>query len=156
MLALIALAGCGPASASREEPMTSTQLEAELMEADRAFNLATAESGADGWASFFAEDGAVVRSGAGEVRGRAAIHASMVPYFATGARLSWDPLRAEVSADGTLGYTIGEYESESLGSDGESVIGRGLYVSVWRREGDGSWRVVMDLGNPVDTSSEEG
>jgi len=156
IVALIGLAACGPDAASRGEPVDPNVLEAELMEADRAFNVATAESGADGWASFFAEDGAIVQSGVGEIRGRSAIHASMVPYFAAGARLSWDPLRAEVSGDGTLGYTIGEYRSESVGPDGESVIGRGLYVSVWRRQGDGSWRVVMDLGNPVDVLTEEG
>ena len=153
---LLALAACEPDSASRGEPVDTSALEVELMEADRAFYRATAESGADGWASFFAEDGAIVQSGVGEIRGRAAVHAAMTPYFAAGAQLSWDPVRAEVSADGTLGYTVGEYESESLGPDGESVIGRGLYVSVWRREGGGSWRVVMDLGNPVDTPSEEG
>ncbi len=136
--------------------MDSSVLEAELMEADRAFNVATAESGADGWASFFAEDATMVQSGVGEIRGKEAIFATMAPYFAVGARLSWDPLRAEVSADGTLGYTIGEYESESVGPDGAGVIGRGVYVSVWRREGDGSWRVVVDLGNPIDTPRDEG
>ena len=156
IVALIGLAACGPDAASRAEPVDPSVLEAQLMAADRAFNVATAESGADGWASFFAEDGAVVRSGVGEIRGRADIRASMVPFFAAGARLSWDPLRAEASGDGTLGYTIGEYRSESIGPDGETVIGRGLYVSVWRREGDGSWRVVMDLGNPVDVPTEEG
>lgn len=126
------------------------------MEADRAFNRATAESGADGWASFFAEDGSIIQSGVGEIRGRSEIHATMLPYFAAGARLTWSPLRADASDDGTLGYTLGEYQSESTGPDGAPVIGRGLYVSVWRKEADGSWRVVMDLGNPVDTSTDEG
>lgn len=136
--------------------MDSSVLEAELMEADRAFNKATAESGVEGWVSFFAEDAAMVQSGVGEIRGKEAIFATMAPYFAAGAGLSWEPSRAEVSADGTLGYTVGEYVSETVGPDGESVIGRGLYVSVWRRESDGSWRVVMDLGNPVDPPTDEG
>lgn len=156
MVALTGLAACGPEATGRGEPVESSVLEAELMAADRAFNVATAESGVEGWASFFAEDAAMVQSGVGEIRGKEAIFATMAPYFALGARLSWDPLRAEVSADGTLGYTIGEYESESVGPDGEGVIGRGVYVSVWRREGDGSWRVVLDLGNPIDTPSDEG
>ncbi len=156
MIALTGLAACGPGTASREEPVDASVLEAELMDADRAFNAATSESGVEGWASFFAEDAAMVQSGVGEIRGKEAIFATMAPYFATGARLSWEPLRAEVSGDGTLGYTIGEYRSETVGADGESLSGRGLYVSVWRREGDGSWRVVMDLGNPVDVPTEEG
>ena len=156
MLALITLAACAPDSASQGESMSMSALEAELMAADRAFNLATAESGADGWASFFVEDGTIVQSGVGQINGRAAIHAAMAPYFAGGAKLAWDPLRAEASADGTLGYTIGEFESEGATADGETVISRGLYVSIWRRETDGSWRVVMDLGNPVDTPPDEG
>lgn len=155
LVSLAGLAASGPDAAIRGEPVDSSVLEAELMEADRAFNKATAESGAEGWASFFAEDATMVQSGVGAIRGKEAILATMAPYFATGARLSWEPSRAEVSADGTLGYTIGEYQSETVGPDGERAIGRGLYVSVWRRGDDGGWRVVMDLGNPVDSPMEE-
>ena len=41
-----------------------------LMEADRAFDAAVADGGSQAWGGGFAEDGAIVQEGRGEVRGR--------------------------------------------------------------------------------------
>lgn len=51
MVALTGLAACGPEATSRGEPVDSSVLEAELMAADRAFNVATTQSGVEGWDS---------------------------------------------------------------------------------------------------------
>lgn len=150
------LMSCAGEGAKEDETADIGAITEGLMEADRAFNRATAERGADGWVAFFADDGAMIAQGVGEIRGQPAIRAAMVPYFESGARLTWEPLRADASADGTLGYTVGEYRSERAGPDGEPSISRGLYVSLWRKQPDGAWRVVMDLGNPVDPPREEG
>ena len=56
---------------------------------------------------------------------------------------------AEVSSSGDLGYTVGSFESYGLDESGAEVRGQGLYVSIWRRQADGSWKVEMDLGNPT-------
>jgi ketosteroid isomerase-like protein len=50
--------------------------------------------------------------------------------------LRWEPLGAEVS--GNLGYTYGLYRSSN---------GYGKYVSVWKKQRDGSWKIVVDAGN---------
>ena len=70
-------------------------------------------------------------------------------FSSSGVSLTWRPTRAHASDDGTLGFTVGEYESTSPGSDGEPVVGHGLYVSIWVMQPDGSWKVIMDLGNPT-------
>lgn len=71
-----------------------------------------------------------------------------------GVSLTWEPSRADIAASGDLGWTTGRYVLESPEADGEVVRGQGVYVSLWRRQDDGSWKGVMDLGNPAETSAE--
>jgi ketosteroid isomerase-like protein len=59
--------------------------------------------------------------------------------------LSWYPVHADVSRAGDLGYTTGPFERRAAGPDDPNV-GHGFYVSVWRKQPDGSFRVVFDLG----------
>lgn len=124
------------------------------MEADRAFSAAVAEGGSEAWVSWFAPDGAQIQPGQGEVRGHDAIRVLMSGLDDPDFSLRWEPLRADIAASGDLGWTTGEYVSEGKGPDGELRRGQGRYVSIWRKQADGSWKVVMDLGNP--TASEPG
>lgn len=60
--------------------------------------------------------------------------------------LTWEPLFADVSAAGDLGYTTGPFEYRGDRSD-EKPAGTGHFVSVWKKEKDGIWKVALDLGN---------
>ncbi|MGH7539727.1 MAG: DUF4440 domain-containing protein [Gemmatimonadota bacterium] len=72
----------------------------------------------------------------------------MEPAFAEpGYRLDWEPARAELAASGELGYTIGSYQRTHV-VEGDTIIGTGTYLTVWRRQPDGAWRVELDLGVP--------
>lgn len=63
--------------------------------------------------------------------------------------LRWRPLVAEASAAGDLGYTIGAWDFvERRDGAAPAVTGRGRYLTVWRKQPDGGWKVVADLGNP--------
>jgi ketosteroid isomerase-like protein len=118
-----------------------------LLEADRAFAAETAERGAEGWAAWFAEDGRMYRE-RGYVDGRAAIRDAMVPAFADSTRaLRWEPDTAVVAASGDLGYTLGHWEAVVRTPGGDSVVGRGNYVTLWRLQSDGTWKVATDIGN---------
>lgn len=64
------------------------------------------------------------------------------------ATLTWKPSQAEVSASGDLGYTWGRYEYRDRAADGRSIVETGSYVTIWRRQPDGSWKVVLDGGSP--------
>lgn len=120
-----------------------------LMQADRDFAAAVAQGGADAWASWFAEDGAIIQPQVGEIRGRDEIRTFMAVLDDPDVSLRWQPDRADIAASGDLGWTTGHYVSESGAVDGVPQRSEGLYVSIWRRQADGSWKVVMDLGNPI-------
>jgi ketosteroid isomerase-like protein len=68
--------------------------------------------------------------------------------YPKGATLVWKPVKAEVSQSGDLGYTIGTYESRGPGPDGRFVTRYGKYCSVWKKQKDGAWKWVVDVGTP--------
>lgn len=122
-----------------------------LLERDRAFNRETAERGVEAWVSFFAEDGAMIQAGVGEIRGHDAIREAMVGVLGEeGTVLVWEPLRAEVAASGELGYTVGRYEYSAPGPEDEPLMQQGLYVTIWQKDAAGQWKVALDIGNPVE------
>jgi ketosteroid isomerase-like protein len=114
----------------------------ELWDAELRFAEATAAQGADGWTEWFAPDGVMLRRGV-IVRGRPAIREAIAPLVNDPANsLVWSPMHGEVSAGGDLGYIYGAWE---VSVDGQSEL-RGMYMTAWRREGDG-WKVVADIGD---------
>ncbi len=60
--------------------------------------------------------------------------------------LTWEPAYAEISADGTLGYTTGPWTFESGERSGNSRS-HGHFVTIWKIQTDGAWKVVLDIGN---------
>jgi ketosteroid isomerase-like protein len=116
------------------------------MEADRAFNRATGARRSDGWMEFIAEDGQMIRS-TGTITGRAAIREAMARAFAdTAFSLTWEPLQADAGAAGDLGYTNGRYEARFRDATGNPVARTGRYLTVWKKQADGTWKVVRDIG----------
>jgi len=119
------------------------------MAADRAFAKATATKGVEGWVETFADDGAMLPAGLPIVRGHEAIRDLMSPAFESeGFEFHWEPEEADIAASGDIGYTIGRYERTVTGSDGTSNTTTGKYVSIWKRQEDGTWKVAVDLGTP--------
>lgn len=140
-LLVAVVAGCAPRP-------DDAAVRAALMAADRAFAEATARTGAGGWTSYFAE-GAHQFHTRGVSIGTAEIRRTMERAFAdTTRRLVWHPVSAVAAASGELGYTIGRWESRVLGADAKwTAAGAGNYVTIWRRQADGSWKVAVDIGN---------
>jgi len=144
-LAAIAAAALAPSGAAAPPPASI----AALLAADRAFEAATAARGAAGWGSFFAADGiAVPPSGPLPKGGPAEAEAGMTGLFSDPkASLRWQPEQAVLAKSGELGYTIGSYELHASGPGGSPVTRRGRYLTVWRRQADGTWKVLADIGN---------
>jgi ketosteroid isomerase-like protein len=150
LVAPVATRAVPAAGASSVLPPSPQSPSAEvLMQADRDFAADVAAGGAAAWASWFAADGAMIQPGLGEVRGRSAILAAMEALDDPQFSLAWTPERADIAASGDLGWTTGGYVSEGVAPDGSARRSEGRYVSIWRLQADGSWKVVMDLGNPV-------
>jgi ketosteroid isomerase-like protein len=64
-----------------------------------------------------------------------------------GATLTWTPVKADMSASGDLGYTYGNYVFTAKNKQGKVVVNYGKYTSIWKKQNDGRWKVVVDMGN---------
>lgn len=69
------------------------------------------------------------------------------------ALLSWYPTFAEVSLAGDLGYDTGPWERRAKGKD-DPEVAYGHFVTVWRQQADGTWKVLFDqgIGHPAPTA----
>jgi len=119
---------------------------AELIAADKAFCASSVEKGPK--AAFLA---AIARDCKllNDTRvGADAVNNIFIQLPAT-ATLKWEPSFADVSASGELGYTWGRYElyvpMTKLGA--APLIRRGTYVTIWKRQLNGVWKVVLDGSN---------
>jgi ketosteroid isomerase-like protein len=130
------LAGlAAPAARAGDDPAT------ELAATEEAFARTMAERDHAAFVSFLAPE-AVFFGRRGEIRGREAVATAWKPLFdGPEAPFSWRPESATVLDSGGLGLTSGPV----LAPDGRRV---GTFNTVWRREADGSWRVVFDRGCP--------
>jgi ketosteroid isomerase-like protein len=61
--------------------------------------------------------------------------------------ISWVPRDARIAASGDLGFTIGDALATSVGPTGAAVQGFTKYLTVWRKDPDGRWRVVVTGAN---------
>ena len=64
---------------------------------------------------------------------------------ATPARLEWDPDHAVMSASGDMGWTTGPWTYRRDSTDLQPIA-YGQFVTVWRKQPDGSWRASIDAG----------
>jgi ketosteroid isomerase-like protein len=119
---------------------TLRQLEVEFMKA-------AAERGSQGYLAYYADDSVELPNGGPIIQGKVNIAKGMGFLDQKDNHLTWTPIGADISAFGDLGYTYGTYEFRSKDKDGKPVIDHGKYTSIWKKQKDGSWKVVLDMGN---------
>jgi len=122
-------------------PPTADQLEAlaaQVKAQETAFAQTMADRRLDRFAEFVAAD-AVFR-GAALRLGRAEIVDKWKPYFdGPKAPFSWAPDAVTVSADGRLAISSGPVRDPD-----DHVVTR--FITIWRLDADGRWRVIVDGG----------
>ncbi len=65
-----------------------------------------------------------------------------------GRRLIWEPRYGDIAASGDLGYLTGPVRRIVPGQN-HGQPSHSIYASVWKRQADGSFKVVMDMGVPT-------
>lgn len=115
-----------------------------LYRLDREFSEATAKGGGKAFASWFAEDGVTLGDGRPPVEGQGAI-AAVATWSPKDYQLTWKAAGARMSPDGDYGFTWGTYTGVVTGEQGGPKTGR--YILVWKKQGDGQWKVELDASN---------
>lgn len=98
--------------------------------------------------AFVDEKGAVLAPNGPIANGKEAISKLFTGFFALPElKISWHVDRADVAHSGDLGYTSGAYEMTFNDPTGKTVSDKGKYVTVWQKQKDGSWKVLLDIFN---------
>jgi uncharacterized protein (TIGR02246 family) len=126
--------------------LASAQTNAELKEQVRRREMAFAKTMADrdpaGFASFLSSEALFISKG-NVSRGPKQVTDRWKAFFdGAQAPFSWEPEQVEVLDSGALAMTSGPVRDPS----GKRV---GTFNSVWRREADGRWLIVLDNGCPA-------
>lgn len=131
---VVLMAGCG-SSVNVEEERTN------LLALDREWSQNVKDT--EKYVSYFAPDASMYPQGMPLVSGTAGIREMATQMNATpGFALTWTASKADIAANGDLGYTAGTYEM-TMGGATE----RGKYVTVWKKQPNGEWKVTEDIGN---------
>ncbi len=114
-----------------------------LLEADKAFSRMSEENGMkNAFIEYIDSNGVLLRPGYTPIQGANAID-YLIQQDDTGFTFKWQPHNAVVSAQGDMGFTYGVYAIEPRNDS----ITYGTYVTIWKRQQDGSWKFILDSGN---------
>ena len=150
---LLSIALIAVASAALAQNETSAVQS--LVNTELAFSKMSEEQGIrPAFMAFIADDGILFRPTA--VKGKEWMLAHPVPESTKRPWLSWYPIVAGVSAAGDLGYTTGPWQFKDDIKD-TNASGFGNFVTVWKRQPNGTWRFAADLGisNPKPTAVQD-
>jgi ketosteroid isomerase-like protein len=124
----------------------------ELLEVDAAFSRATTERGLEGFLSFFSEDAAILSSDARTITGKPDIRSHYSKAFSTpGFKIAWTPAEAHLHGVGELGYTYGTFQITTRDESGCPSSRTGQYCTIWRKQPDGAWKIILDIGDTLGT-----
>lgn len=130
------------AGAQPKESKENAALVAEVMAAERAFAKTMADRNVAAFAEWIDEE-AIFYTRIHPTRGKSAIVAEWMPLFtAKQAPFSWEPDDVVVLDSGRLAMSSGPVRDP----DGK-IIAR--FNSVWRRDANQRWKVILDKGNDV-------
>jgi hypothetical protein len=138
-VALAGVTGCA-SQGSRSSGANSNVGVRSLIAAERAFARHSERAGIkESFLANMGSDGLLFRPGPVNGLNWLNTHPAAKGY------LSWDPEVAAISSSGELGFTTGPWEFRAAGPK-DSVSGAGHYVTVWRRDSTGAWKMAVDIG----------
>ena len=111
----------------------------EMVTVEKTFAKAVDEHGVNaGFRQFLAPDGIIFRPG--PVNGLAYLKDKPE----SSSKLAWEPEHAEITSAGDFGWTTGPWEWRADTTQPPGLFGQ--YLSVWQRQADGAFKLVLDVG----------
>jgi uncharacterized protein (TIGR02246 family) len=139
LIVTLGLAAASVCLAADEQPLRD--LDAQWSKAAEAKDL-------DKTVSYYADDAIVMPPNASAATTKEAIRSAWKEMLTTpGAAISWKATKVEVAQGGDLAYVSGTYEETMTDASGQSVKDHGKYVEIFKKQADGTWKVVADIWN---------
>jgi ketosteroid isomerase-like protein len=139
LLILLAAAGAILARPNQSDVDSILAADAAWMKVYHAKDLAKS-------VAFCDEQGSMLVPNAPIATGKEALSKAIAADFATND-LTWHADKAGVARSGDLGYTSGSYDADFKDATGKTVHDRGKFLTVWKKQSGGSWKVLLDMDN---------
>ena len=119
-----------------------------LIKADKDFYLASTKLGIGRAFIDFADDSVILmRQQQFPIIGKSELAKHYLNHESEKSPLKWEPVKADVSPDGNLGYTFGNWDYREVDKTGKEISSYGNYVTIWKKQSNGSWKYVLDGGS---------
>lgn len=123
-----------------------TNVEQQLMQADRDFNKATQEKRLEGWMQYWDDNGVMDRTP--PLVGKDAVRNEIKGDWADPSySLTWEPTDAHAFPGGKKGFTRGTWVLTQNGKDGKPMKFTGEYMTIWQKNKAGEWKIIWDGGS---------
>jgi ketosteroid isomerase-like protein len=123
-----------------------------VMQTDRDFAALSVQAGAaEAFKQYSMEDLVLLPPNAEPVHGRDNVSRGFVE-FDKSLILNWEPRAAEVAASGDLAYSWGTSTGTRRETGAQAF--RGKYLTVWKKDANGNWKMIADMGNESPAPSQ--
>jgi ketosteroid isomerase-like protein len=126
--------------------MTATEVMIRKADADWTAAMDTASR--DDWMSFYAPDAIVYLPGDHLASGQVLVQSAVTRVLALPHRsITWNPTEVNAARGGDVATVIGSYELQFDDARGTPAVRRGRRLEVWRKQGAGIWKCIVDTWN---------
>ena len=124
---------------ARLAPVAREEAIKQITQTDREFAQFAQQGAAAAFAKYTAPDGATLGGGPSVAYGpqRAAAEFASFPP----GSINWDPTHVDAAGSGDLGFAVGPVIVKEGNSEARTI---GYYLTIWQRQPDGTWKVVID------------
>ena len=113
-----------------------------------SYHQAASAKDAQSVVTFYADDAIMVPPNANRVEGIDDVRDYRFGFIETeGVELRFETVRVEVSSGGDLGWTLAIGDVTFVGPDGQPGRDRVRDFHTWKKQEDGSWKIVVDIWN---------
>jgi ketosteroid isomerase-like protein len=140
LLIVAVCTGCTSSANVDQERETLTQVDREW---------AATVNDLERFVSYYAPDASIYPPGMPMATGAGPIREALTQMTSRpGFSLTFEPNKADVSSSGDVGYTTGTYQATMNG-----VAEKGKYITVWKKQPGGEWKVKEDIFNADDSGT---
>ena len=141
--AIMTITGCKPAANTHDADVQA------IKDIETQWNQAYAAKDVDKLMSNYADDAALMAPGGSAIVGKDAIRTALKQMVSDPAMtLKFEASRVDTSNSGDLGYTQGSYTLTMTDPSSKQLINdHGSYVTVYRKQADGTWKAVSDIAS---------
>ncbi len=133
---------------SCSQPVDLEKEKQAILDADIAFSNLSVEKGRNfSFLNYCTDDAVLMRNNGYPLVGKEKIAERINSFPDTSYKLRWKPLFASVAKSADLGYSYGTYLLETKDNEGKPLTDEGTYCTIWRKQADGTWKWVLDVGN---------